>query len=127
MLLALHILLDSLAPAENAPRMRVHERHHRRSRAVHPVRRALTWAAFQRRQRALVMSLAFAIHHPPPRGLVLGANLGSAINPVSKGRRGESRARLPVGNLSTGWPASCWWRRSAAEPESCSGSPIWPR
>ena len=36
MLLALHILLDTLAPAENAPGVRVlHERDDRRSRAVH--------------------------------------------------------------------------------------------
>jgi phosphate:Na+ symporter len=48
MLLALHILLETLAPAENAGRAHFHERHHRRSRLVHCHRRGrYVGSAFQ--------------------------------------------------------------------------------
>ena len=105
MLLALHILIGSLAPAENAPA----------ARAVlgaitgDPVLcvligAALTWAAHSSVATVLlVMSLAFS-HFVTPQAalaLVLGANLGSAINPVFEGGRRDdlSSYRLPVGNL----------------------------
>ena len=65
-LLALHILLDTLAPAENAPEIRLAaRRHHRRSGAVHPARgRSDLGRAFERRHRAAdhVAGL-LAIHH----------------------------------------------------------------
>jgi phosphate:Na+ symporter len=105
MLLALHILIDSLAPAENAP-------------AVRPllsaitgdsvlciiIAAALTWAAHSSVATVLlIMSLAYSSFVTPAAALalVLGANLGSAINPVIEGvRRGDIAGyRLPVGNL----------------------------
>ncbi len=51
----------------------------------------------------LIMSLAYA-HFVTPfaaLALVLGANLGSAINPVFEGARRDNPAsyRLPLGNL----------------------------
>src|ERR1700749_4257900 len=85
MLLALHILLDSLAPAENAPSVRV-------------LMDAITPAPV-----LLIMSLAYSHFISPlaTLALVLGANLGSAINPVFEGARRDNPAsyRLPVGNL----------------------------
>ena len=105
MLLALHILIDGLAPAENAPA----------ARAVLAaitgdpvlcvlVGAALTWAAHSSVATVLlVMSLAYSSFVTPQAALalVLGANLGSAINPVFEGGRRDDRAsyRLPVGNL----------------------------
>jgi phosphate:Na+ symporter len=105
MLLALHILIDSLAPAENAP-------------TVRPLLSAitgdpilciiiaavLTWAAHSSVATVLlIMSLAYSSFITPAAALalVLGANLGSAINPVVEGvRRGDVASyRLPVGNL----------------------------
>jgi phosphate:Na+ symporter len=51
----------------------------------------------------LVMSLAYAhfISAPAALALVLGANLGSAINPIFEGARRDNPAsyRLPLGNL----------------------------
>ncbi len=105
MLLALHILINSLAPAENAPTVRT------LLRAItgDPVMciviaAALTWAAHSSVATVLLfMSLAFSnfIATEAALALVLGANLGSAINPVFEGgRRGDLASyRLPVGNL----------------------------
>src|SRR5579863_3914222 len=105
MLLALHILLDSLAPAEQAP----------------PVRElfgiitgepllcvlfaaGLTWAAHSSVTVVLlVMSLVYSHFITPPAALalVVGANLGSAINPLLEGSHGSGSAgrRMAVGNL----------------------------
>jgi phosphate:Na+ symporter len=105
MLLSLHILLEILAPAENAPGVRA------LLNAItgDPVlcivlAGALTWAAHSSVAIVLlVMSLASAHFVTPAAALalVLGANLGSAINPVLEGgRRGDAASyRLPVGNL----------------------------
>jgi phosphate:Na+ symporter len=105
MLLALHILLDTLAPAENAPGMRV------LLSAItgDPVLciiigAAVTWAVHSSVASVLlVMSLAYAHFISPfaSLALVLGANLGSAINPVFEGARRDNPAsyRLPIGNL----------------------------
>jgi phosphate:Na+ symporter len=105
MLLALHILLDTLAPAENAPGMRVLLG----AITSDPVLciiigAAVTWAVHSSVASVLlVMSLAYAHFISPlaSLALVLGANLGSAINPVFEGARGDNPAsyRLPVGNL----------------------------
>ena len=105
MLLALHILLDTLAPAENAPSIRALLG----ALTTDPVlcviaAAALTWAAHSSVAVVLlVMSLAFSqfISVEAALALVLGANLGSAINPVIEGARREDPAsyRLPVGNL----------------------------
>jgi phosphate:Na+ symporter len=105
MLLALHILLDTLAPAENAPGVRVFMN----AITGDPVLcivigAAVTWAVHSSvATLLLIMSLAYA-HFVTPYAalaLVLGANLGSAINPVFEGARRDNPAsyRLPVGNL----------------------------
>ena len=105
MLLALHILIDTLAPAENAPSVRA---------LLHAlsgdpllcilVAAALTWAAHSSVAIVLlVMSVAYSHFVTPAAALalVLGANLGSAINPVIEGARRDDPAsyRLPIGNL----------------------------
>ena len=104
-LLALHILLDTLAPAEQAPAVRALLA----AVTTDPVlcvviAAALTWAAHSSVAVVLlVMSLAYSqfVSEPAALALVLGANLGSAINPLLEaGVRGDpSSRRLPVGNL----------------------------
>ncbi|MGA8615477.1 MAG: Na/Pi cotransporter family protein [Xanthobacteraceae bacterium] len=104
-LLALHILLDTLAPAEQAPAVRA------LLGAItgDPVlclliAAALTWAAHSSAAVVLlVMSLAYS-HFVTPEAalaLVLGANLGSAINPLIEAgvRDDPASRRLPAGNL----------------------------
>jgi phosphate:Na+ symporter len=104
-LLALHILVDSLAPAESAPE----------ARALFAIvggqpalclmiAAALAWAAHSSVAVVLlVMSLAYAHFIAPVAALafVLGANLGSAINPLFEGGTFADPAsrRLPVGNF----------------------------
>ncbi|HUI96555.1 MAG TPA: Na/Pi cotransporter family protein [Xanthobacteraceae bacterium] len=105
MLLALHILLDTLAPAENAPNLRVLLG----VVTVDPTfcvvfAAALTWAVHSSVATVLlIMSLAYSQFITPEAtvALVVGANLGSAINPVVEAaHRGDpSTYRLPVGNL----------------------------
>ena len=105
MLLALHILMVSLAPAEDAPIVRTLLQ----SITTDPVlciviAAALTWAAHSSVATVLlIMSLAYSHFITPMAALalVLGANLGSAINPVFEGTRRDDPAsyRLPVGNL----------------------------
>jgi phosphate:Na+ symporter len=105
MLLALHILIDSLAPAENAPG----------ARAVLAALTAdpvlciaiagiVTWAVHSSVATVLLtMSLALSGFVTPEAALalVLGANLGSAVNPLFEGTRRGDRAsyRVPLGNL----------------------------
>jgi phosphate:Na+ symporter len=106
MLLSLHILLDTLAPAEQAPGVRVIMD----AITGDPVlcilvATAVTWAVHSSVASVLlIMSLAYA-HFVSPEAalaLVLGANLGSAINPVFEGARRDDPAsyRLPIGNLA---------------------------
>jgi phosphate:Na+ symporter len=105
MLLALHLLMVSLAPAEDAPVVRTLLQ----SITGDPVlciliAAALTWAAHSSVATVLlVMSLAYSNFITPlaALALVLGANLGSAINPVVEGGRRDDPTsyRLPVGNL----------------------------
>jgi len=105
MLLALHILLDTLAPAEQVRSVRA------LLDAVTGdpilcvlIAAALTWAAHSSVAVVLlVMSLAFS-HFVTPiaaLALVLGANLGSAINPlfVAGSRDNPASRRLPIGNM----------------------------
>ena len=105
MLLALHILLDTLAPAESAPSVRALLRMITGDPILCVLIAAvLTWAAHSSVATVLlIMSLAFSHFVTPAAALalVLGANLGSAINPVLEGgRRGDPASyRLPVGNL----------------------------
>jgi phosphate:Na+ symporter len=107
MLLALHILLGSLAGAQSAPAARA------LLTAVtgQPllcllVAAMLTWAAHSSVAVVLlVMSLATAHFVTPVAALalVLGANLGSAVNPFIEASQPGNPAsrRLPVGNLIT--------------------------
>jgi phosphate:Na+ symporter len=104
-LLALHILLSTLAPAESAPSVRMLLS----AITADPVMcillaGALTWAAHSSVATVLlIMSLAYAQFVTPAAALalVLGANLGSAINPLLEGvDRGDPASyRLPAGNL----------------------------
>ena len=105
MVLSLHILLDTLAPAENAPAVRT------LLGAItgEPllcllIAAALTWVAHSSVTVVLlVMSLAYSNFITPVAALalILGANLGSAINPLVEGSHGDNPAsrRLPLGNL----------------------------
>ena len=105
MLLSLHILLDTLAPAENAPGVRVVMASITGDPVLCIVIAALiTWAVHSSVASVLlIMSLAYSQFITPyaALALVLGANLGSAINPVFEGARRDDPAsyRLPVGNL----------------------------
>jgi phosphate:Na+ symporter len=104
-LLALHILVDTLAPAEEAPVVRS-----LLTTITHDpvlcivIAAALTWAAHSSVAVVLlVMSLAYS-HFVTPEAalaLVLGANLGSAVNPLLEGatRADPTSRRLPLGNL----------------------------
>ena len=105
MVLSLHILLDTLAPAENAPAVRTLLG----AMTGDPLlcllmAAALTWAAHSSVTVVLlVMSLAYSQFITPVAALalILGANLGSAINPLVEGSRSDNPAsrRLPLGNL----------------------------
>lgn len=105
MLMALHQLVATIAPYESAPALRV---------ALHAITAepliamllaaSLTWAAHSSVVVVLlVISLtAGGIVSPDAAfALVLGANLGTAINPVLEGATGSDPAakRLPLGNL----------------------------
>jgi phosphate:Na+ symporter len=104
-LLALHILVDTLAPAEQAPAARMLLA----AITQDPVlciliAAALTWAAHSSVAVVLlVMSLAFShfVSTEAALALVLGANLGSAVNPLLEGgiRGDPASRRLPLGNL----------------------------
>jgi phosphate:Na+ symporter len=104
MLLALHILIDTLAPAETAPNVRIVLG----AITGEPVlcvlfAAALTWAAHSSAAVVLlVMSLAYSHFVSPVAALalVLGANLGSAVNPLLEGSRSTlASRRLPIGNM----------------------------
>jgi phosphate:Na+ symporter len=105
MLLALHILIDTLAPAETAPAAKLIMGALTKDPVLCIVVAAvLTWIAHSSVATVLlIMSLAYSHFITPyaALALVLGANLGSAINPLIEGGRRASPAsyRLPVGNL----------------------------
>jgi len=105
MLLALHILLDSLAPAESAPGVLVVMNALTGDPVLCIIIGALvTWVVHSSVASVLlVMSLVYAHFVSPSAALalVLGANLGSAINPLFEGARRDNPAsyRLPLGNL----------------------------
>ncbi len=107
MLLSLHILLESFAPAEHAPVMK---------QLLHSVTdeplltlllgAAITWAAHSSVATVLLsMSLASSgfINESALFALVLGANVGSALNPLLEGasKGNPAGSRLPVANLFT--------------------------
>lgn len=105
MVLSLHILLDTLAPAEAAPAVRT------LLGAVTSepllcllIAAGLTWIAHSSVTVVLlVMSLAYSNFITPVAALalILGANLGSAINPLVEGSQigDPASRRLPLGNL----------------------------
>jgi phosphate:Na+ symporter len=105
MLLSLHILLDTLAPAEDAPGVRVLlSQITDQPFLCVAIAAALTWAAHSSAAVVLlVMSLAYSHFVTPAAALalVLGANLGSAINPLLEGGTSgnSSTRRVPLGNL----------------------------
>jgi phosphate:Na+ symporter len=105
MLLALHILLDTLAPAETAPSVRlVMDAITGDPVLCIIIAAAVTWAVHSSVATVLlIMSLAFShfVTAQAALALVLGANLGSAFNPVFEGARRDNPAsyRLPLGNL----------------------------
>jgi phosphate:Na+ symporter len=105
MLLSLHILLDTLAPAENAPGVRVFISAITGDAVLCIlIGAAVTWLVHSSVASVLlIMSLAYAHFISPyaALALVLGANLGSAINPALEGARRDNPAsyRLPLGNL----------------------------
>ena len=102
MLLALHILMVTSAPAEDAPIVRTLLQ----SITGDPVlciviAAAVTWAAHSSVATVLlIMSLAYSHFITPSAALalVLGANLGSAINPVIEGTQARRSGELsPAG------------------------------
>jgi phosphate:Na+ symporter len=105
MLLSLHILLDTLAPAENAPNVRALLTATTGMPVLNVIFGAiLAWAAHSSVAVVLlVMSLSYSNFITPvvAFALVLGANLGSAINPLVEGGglKDPVARRLPLGNL----------------------------
>jgi phosphate:Na+ symporter len=105
MLLSLHQLLDVITPYEDAPSLRLLIG----TIATEPVLAVIlaaivTWAAHSSVAIVLlIMSFAAKGVIPPHAAfaLVLGANLGTAINPLLEGVTGgdPSAKRLPFGNL----------------------------
>src|SRR5262249_10968362 len=105
MLIALHVLLDTLAPAEDAPSVRALLA----AATGEPllcvlIAGVLTWAAHSSAAIVLlVMSLAYSHFITPlaTLALVLGANLGAAVNPILEGGSAGNPAtrRVPIGNL----------------------------
>jgi phosphate:Na+ symporter len=105
MLFALEQLLGLLTPYEDVPSLRLLMG----AIATQPmidviVAAAMTWAAHSSVATVLlIMSLAAQGVVPPDAAfaLVLGANLGSALNPLLEGAAGSDPAtkRVPIGNL----------------------------
>ncbi len=105
MLLSLHQLVEVVTPYEDVPSLRLLLG----ALTTEPMldlllATVLTWAAHSSVAMVLlIMSLAAKGVVPPEAAfaLVLGANLGTAINPVLEGAAGDSTAarRVPVGNL----------------------------
>jgi phosphate:Na+ symporter len=107
MLLSLHLLLTSLAPAENAPLVReILSAITGEPLLTLLLGAVLTWLAHSSVATVLLtMSLAYSGFIPPLAAcaLILGANLGSALNPFIEGLSSSNPAhhRLPAGNLLT--------------------------
>lgn len=105
MLLALHILLVSLAPAEHAPGMRLLLQAATGEPALAVLFGAMLAAAGHSSVAVvlLTMSLAFSsfVSLEAAFAMVLGANLGTAVTPVFESARRHDPAsfRLPLGNL----------------------------
>ncbi len=105
-LLALHLLAEAIAPSEHSATVRELLQALTREPLLNiALAAALTWLAHSSVVTVLaVMSLAGAGLLGPEATLamVLGANIGSAINPVLEGTGGDPvKLRLPLGNLAT--------------------------
>ena len=105
MVLALHLLLESLAPAENAPGMREFILMVTAEPTMCVIIAALlTWVAHSS-VATVLLTISFAhaqiVSPEAALALVLGANLGSAINPLFEAGRSGNLAskRVPIGNL----------------------------
>jgi phosphate:Na+ symporter len=107
MLLSLHQLVSLISPYEDLPNLRMVLGAITTTPVLDVLLAAgLTWAAHSSVAIVLlVMSLASKGTVPPDAAfaLVLGANLGTAINPVLEGVSGDDPVgrRLPIGNLLT--------------------------
>jgi phosphate:Na+ symporter len=107
MLLSLHLLLATIAPAENAPMLRRMLGMLTADPVVAVMLAAiLSWAAHSSVAAILLIaSLAGGgvIGPEAAVAMVAGANLGSAVNPIIEGPGGDGHnpaaRRLPVGNL----------------------------
>jgi phosphate:Na+ symporter len=105
MLLALHTLLDTLAPAEDAPSVRALLAAATGEPLLCIVIAAiLTWAAHSSAAIVLlIISLAYSHFITPLAAvaLVVGANLGASVNPILEAGSSSNPAtrRLPVGNF----------------------------
>lgn len=105
MLLSLHLLLNSLAPVEHSPLVRdVFAAATNEALVCLLIGALLTWAAHSSVAVVLlVMSLAQSqlIGVEAALAMVLGANLGAALNPLFEGGAAGNPAsrRLPLGNL----------------------------
>ena len=105
-LLALHLLVGSMAPVRDAPVLQQLLQELTRDPLLNIViAAAFTWAAHSSVAAMLfVMSLATSGAVTPEASLamVLGANLGSALNPVIAALGGDpANLRLPVANLGS--------------------------
>lgn len=104
MLLALHLLIDTMRPVEASVALRNLLAAITRDQLLNIILAALlSWAAHSSVAAMLfIMSLAGAqvITTPAALAMVLGANLGSALNPLADGMgKDPARLRVPVGNL----------------------------
>jgi phosphate:Na+ symporter len=106
MLLSLHLLAEAIAPSEHSAAVRDLLTMLTREPLINvAIAAALTWAMHSSVAVVLaVISLAGSglIGGEATLAMVLGANIGSAVNPVLEGtNRDPLKLRLPVGNLST--------------------------
>ncbi|MFC4277836.1 Na/Pi cotransporter family protein [Achromobacter aloeverae] len=107
LLMSLHALVELFTPFQTAPLLRtILEALATQPVAAMLLAAALTWAAHSS-VAVVVLIMSMATHHlvngPAAFAMVLGANLGTAINPIIEGVSGDDPAarRLPLGNLLT--------------------------
>ena len=106
MLLSLHLLAEAIAPSEHSTTVAELLAALTREPLLNlAAAAALTWAAHSSVAVVLaVMSFAASglIGTEAAIAMVLGANIGSAVNPVVEGAGGDpAKLRLPLGNLAT--------------------------
>lgn len=105
MLLSLHLLLDSLAPAEHVPVVRaLFAAVTNEPLLMLLIGAVLAWVSHSSVATVLLTMSLVSSHFLTPfaaLALVLGANLGSAFNPLLEGMGSGNPAhrRMPVGNL----------------------------